>query len=128
MILETHFDWQGARSPKTPLEKLIIYEMHVRGFTEHPSSKTKAPGTFLGIIEKIPYLKSLGINAVELMPIFEFDEYENERLNPKTGEKLKNVWGYSPINYFSPMNRYSASKGWTGALDDFRTLVRDAQE
>lgn len=125
VILDAPFDWQGTRPPRIPVEKLIIYEMHVRGFTNHPSSQTTSPGTFLGIVEKIPYLKSLGINAIELMPIFEFDECENERLNPKTQEKLKNVWGYSTINYFSPMNRYSASQNWTGALDDFRTLVRE---
>jgi isoamylase len=125
VILEAPFDWQGATSPKIPQEDLIIYEMHVRSFTQHASSNVKAPGTFLGIVEKIPYLKRLGINAIELMPIFEFNECENNRINPKTGQKLKNLWGYSSINFFSPMNRFSSSHSWTGALDDFRTLVRE---
>ncbi len=125
VILDTPFDWQDAKIPKIPLEDLIIYEMQVRSFTEHPSSKTKAPGTFLGIAEKIPYLKSLGVNAIELMPIFEFDECENDRTNPKTNEKLKNVWGYSTINFFTPMDRFASSEHWTGAMDDFRFLVRE---
>lgn len=125
VILEAPFDWQGTQLPRIPVKDLIIYEMHVRSFTQHPSSKTKTPGTFLAIIEKIPYLKSLGINAIELMPIFEFDECENHHLNPKTQKRLKNVWGYSTINFFSPMNRYASSTGWTGALDDFRLLVRE---
>jgi isoamylase len=99
--------------------------MHVRSFTVHPSSKSKAPGTFLGIVDKIPYLKSLGINAIELMPIFEFDECSNHFVNPRTKQRLKNMWGYSTINFFAPMNRFSSSEGWTGAMDDFRTLVKE---
>ncbi len=125
VILEDPFDWQGAKSPKIPLEELVIYEMHVRSFTQHASAKTKNPGTFLGILEKIPYLKNLGINAIELMPIFEFNECENQHIDPKTGKKLKNLWGYSSINFFSPMNRFSSSSEWTGAMNDFRTLVRE---
>jgi isoamylase len=125
VILDAPFDWEGTSSPKIPEEDLIIYEMHVRSFTQHPSSKAKAPGTFLGIIEKIPYLKSLGINAIELMPIFEFNECENPCINPKTKQKLKNFWGYSTINFFAPMNRYAHSHEWSGAIDDFRTLVKE---
>lgn len=125
IIFDAHFDWQKVPQPKLPMEDLIIYEMHVRSFTIHPSSKTKDPGTFLGMIEKIPYLKNLGINAIELMPIFEFDECNNHFINPKTNQKLKNVWGYSTINFFSPMNRFSSSSSWTGGMDDFRTLVRE---
>jgi isoamylase/glycogen operon protein len=107
------------------MHELIIYEMHVRSFTQDPSSKVKHPGTFLGIIEKIPYLKQLGINAIELMPIFEWDECELKNFNPKTGAPLKNVWGYSTINFFAPMNRYASHPGWTAALDEFRTLVKE---
>ena len=125
VILESPFDWEGGKPPKIPPEELIIYEMHVRSFTQHASSKTKNPGTFLGIVEKIPYLKSLGVNAIELMPIFEFNECENKHIHPKTHQKLKNVWGYSTVNFFAPMNRYSSSHDWTGAMDDFRTLVRE---
>lgn len=124
VILPKPFDWGDDHPPKIPLEELVIYEMHVRSFTQHPSAKVKAPGTFLGIIEKIPHLKSMGVNAVELMPIFEFDECENPRVNPKTQQKLKNYWGYSTINFFVPMNRYSSSQSWTAAADDFRTLVK----
>lgn len=125
VIFDAHFDWQKVPQPRLPMEELVIYEMHVRSFTEHPSSKTKAPGTFLGVIEKIPYLKSLGVNAIELMPIFEFDECSNHYINPKTNQRLKNVWGYSTINFFAPMNRFSSNSSWTGAMDDFRTLVRE---
>ncbi len=125
IVLDLAFDWQNTQPPRILMEDLVIYEMHVRSFTQHPSSKVKTPGTFLGIVEKIPYLKELGINAIELMPIFEFDECENLLVNPKTHQHLKNLWGYSTINYFSPMNRYSSSTSWQGALDDFRTLVRE---
>ncbi len=125
IILDTPFDWQYTRKPNIAPEEVILYEMHVRSFTKHVSSQTKAPGTFLGIIEKIPYLKNLGINAVELMPIFEFDECQNVHTHPKTGAFLKNMWGYATMNFFSPMNRYSSSRGWNAALDDFRMLVRE---
>ena len=125
VILDAPFDWQDARPPKIPMEDVILYEMHVRAFTQHPSSHAKAPGTFLGIIEKIPHLKKLGVNAIELMPIFEFDECDNAHISPKTHQHLKNMWGYSTINFFSPMNRYSSSPGWTAAMDEFRTLVRE---
>lgn len=125
VILDTPFDWGSDKPPGIHPEKLVIYEMHVRGFTYDPSSHSKSPGTFQAIVEKIPYLKSLGINAIELMPMFEFDECENKRVNPKTGEKLKNMWGYSTINFFTPMNRYSNSPQWTGALDEFRLLVKE---
>ena len=77
------FDWEGDRPLEIPIEDLVIYEMHVRGFTRHPSSGVKFPGTFAGIREKIPYLKELGVNCVELMPIFEFDEFENSRPGPE---------------------------------------------
>lgn len=125
VILETPFDWEKDKPLGIHPEKLVIYEMHVRGFTRDPSSHTKAPGTFQGIVEKIPYLKSLGVNAVELMPMFEFDECENKRTNPKTKERLMNMWGYSTINFFTPMNRYSSNAQWTGAMDEFRNLVKE---
>ncbi len=112
------FDWEGDTPPSIPFQDLMIYEMHVRAFTEDPSSHTEHPGTFLGIIEKIPYLKKLGINAVELLPIFEFNENENPRKNPKTGKKLLNYWGYSTVNFFSIMNRY-------GAAEEFKTVVKE---
>ncbi len=125
LILNHPFDWQGITMPKIPIEELIIYEMHVRGFTRHPSSHTQHPGTFLGLIEKIPYLKELGVNAVELLPICEFNECENPRHHPKTHEKLYNFWGYSTVNFFSPMNRYASSDERMSALTDFKTMVRE---
>src|SRR5437867_8232958 len=87
-------DWESDRPLEIPLEDLIIYEMHVRGFTRHPSSGVRYPGTFAGIRDKIPYLKELGVNCIELMPIYEFDEFENSRPHPHTGELLMNYWGY----------------------------------
>ncbi|MFS8563362.1 MAG: glycogen-debranching protein [Rhabdochlamydiaceae bacterium] len=96
--------------------------MHVRAFTQDPSSHVKHPGSFLGLIEKIPYLKELGINAIELLPIFEFDESDNPLKNPKTGKKLCNFWGYSTINFFSVMKRYSHSGD---PITEFKTLVKE---
>ncbi len=119
----SHFNWEGDTFPRLPLRDLIIYEMHVRGFTQDPSSGAREKGKFLGIIEKIPYLKSLGVNAVELLPIYEFNELDNNRINPETEERLWNYWGYSTINFFSPMNRYGTSPEST--LNEFRTLVKE---
>lgn len=119
------FDWQGDVFPKIPLKNLIIYEMHVRGFTRDRSSQVKAPGTFLGIIEKIPYLKELGINAIELMPIHEFNENEATQLNPNTFQRLCNYWGYSSVNFFSPMNRYASQSAEGKTITEFKTLVRE---
>ncbi|MCX6987449.1 MAG: glycogen debranching protein GlgX [Chlamydiae bacterium] len=125
IISKHRFDWQGVTSPKIRKEDLIIYEMHVRGFTKDLSSTVAYPGTFLGIIEKIPYLKSLGINAVELLPIFEFDESENKVTNPINNKKLHNFWGYSTVNFFCPMNRYSTGKEWNGSINEFKIMVRE---
>jgi isoamylase len=116
------FDWEGDTHPKIPAADLVIYEMHVRGFTRDPSSKVEQGGTFLGIIEKIPYLKSLGVNAIELMPIHAFNEIENMRSNPLTNEPLYNYWGYSTMNFFSPMNAYGTGK--RSVLSEFKTLVK----
>lgn len=117
---EDPFDWQGVRRPNIPLKDLIIYEMHTRGFTKHPSSKVKNPGTFLGIIEKIPYLQKLGINAVELMPIFDFRE-KSEKFRPGTKELLPNYWGYDPFHYFTPMHTYAVKD----PIEEFKLLVRE---
>ena len=117
VCLKSPFDWEHISRPMIPIENLVIYEMHVRGFTNHLSSQVKHPGTFLGMIEKIPYLKSLGVNAVELLPIHTFNERENLRINPKTGQPLLNYWGYSTANFFTPMRRY-------GTPEDLKTLVK----
>jgi len=111
------FDWQGDSRPMIPPEEMILYELHVRGFTKDPSSSVEKPGTFLGIIEKIPYLKDLGVNVVELLPIHTFNENENQKTKPKTGEKLLNYWGYSTANFFTPMRPY-------GSQEELKTLVR----
>jgi isoamylase len=116
-----NFDWENIKKPKIPKEKLIIYEMHVRGFTKN-SKDIKNPGTFSGIVEKIPYLKKLGINAIELLPIFEFDELNNTKINSSTKTRLFDYWGYNPINFFCPMKRY-ASKD-SSEINDFKSMVK----
>lgn len=119
------FDWQGIKPPRISMEKLVIYEMHVRGFTVNASSGVAHPGTFLSIVEKIPYLLDLGISAVELMPVFEFDENENRGLNPATRERLCNFWGYSSVSFFAPMNRYTTSDIPGSGINEFKTMVRE---
>ncbi|MFC1408265.1 glycogen debranching protein GlgX [Streptacidiphilus sp. N1-12] len=119
------FDWGADTPPRIPTEDLVVYEAHVRGFTQHPSSATLAPGTFAGLREKIPYLKRLGVNCVELMPIFEFDECDNPRSNPVTGEPLVNFWGYNTLSFMAPKAGYAATGRWGMQADEFRTLVKD---
>ncbi len=116
------FDWQGDTPPKTPLADTVVYELHVRGFTRHPTSKVGSPGSYLGIIEKTDYLKELGISAVELLPITEWDERDNRFFNPLTGDRLYNFWGYNPISFFGLKSGYSAENG--SAHHDFKTMVR----
>lgn len=125
-VMTTHpFDWEGVALPKIPFKDLIIYEMHVRGFTADPSSQVQHPGTYLGIIEKIPYLKDLGVNAVELMPVHEFNEKEAVQAHPQTKQKLLNYFGYSPVNFFAPMNRYASQSQQDQALTEFKTMVKE---
>lgn len=114
-VVRDTFDWGLEGQLKTPMEDLIIYELHVRGFTIDPSSGVRCPGTFAGLKEKIPYLKELGVNAVELMPIFEFDELRDWRT--MDGEELMDYWGYNTVSYFSPNTSYASRKeenreGW----------------
>lgn len=124
LIKEEPFNWEGTSLPRIPMKELIIYEMHVRGFTKHPSSNVAHPGTFLGVSEKIPYLKSLGVNAIELMPIHEFNENENYHRHPITKEPLVNFWGYSPVNFLALMNRYGSCSDWGVTLREFKTMVK----
>ncbi|MDI6402321.1 alpha-amylase family glycosyl hydrolase, partial [Balneolaceae bacterium ANBcel3] len=119
------FDWEGDRPLDIPTEELVIYEMHVRGFTRHPSSDVKHKGTFAAMREKIPYLVELGVNCVELMPIWEFDEYEHSKESPETGELLVNYWGYSTLNFFSPKAGYAASGKYGMQVDEFKTLIKE---
>lgn len=118
------FDWENDRPLEIPPEDQIIYEMHVRSFTRHPSAGVKHPGTFAGIIEKIPYLKELGVTSIELMPIYEFDEFENSRPSPVTGETLYNYWGYSTVGFFAPKAGYAATGKFGMQVDEVKNLVK----
>lgn len=118
------FDWEGDAPPNIPFSQLVIYEMHVRGFTRDASSGVKHPGTFLGIIEKIPHLAELGVNAIELMPMQEFNELEYRRMHPQVKLPLYNYWGYSTVNFFSPMNRYASTNLAGAVLIEFKTMVK----
>jgi isoamylase len=127
-IIADDFDWESDRLLEKPMENLIIYEMHVRGFTRHSSSRVRHPGTFAAIREKIPYLKALGVNCVELMPICEFDEFQGSRPNPETGELLMNYWGYGSVGFFAPKAGYAATgemKDGTMVADELKTLVKE---
>ena len=119
------FDWEDDHPLEIPIEDLIIYEMHVRSFTQHPSSGVRMSGTFAGIREKIPYLKELGINCIELMPIFEFDEWEHSKPNPETGEMLVNYWGYSTLGFFAPKAGYAATGAMGMQVDELKTLIKE---
>jgi len=130
-VVYDDFDWEGDRALEIPMEDLVIYEMHVRSFTRHPSSGIKQAGTFAGIREKIPYLKELGVNCIELMPIYEFDEFENNRPNPDTGELLMNYWGYSTVGFFAPKAGFAATgmmKDGTMVADELEEMVRDLHQ
>lgn len=125
IVIDDDFDWEGDTPLNLPLRQSVIYETHLKGFTAHKSSHVKHPGTYKGLIEKIPYLKELGITSVELLPIQEFDEWENTNVNPKTGERLKNYWGYSTISFFAPKIAYSSDKSPGGAVREFKEMVRE---
>jgi glycogen operon protein len=122
------FNWREDAPPLTPLEDSIIYELHVRGFTCHPSSAVAHPGTFAGLIEKIPYLKWLGVTAVELLPIHEFDECDCPFTNPLTGQRLRNFWGYNSIAFAAPKASYASSAKEFGQVFEFREMVRSFHE
>ena len=116
------YDWEGDRPLNRPLAESIIYEAHVRGFTQSPTSSARNFGTFAGLIEKIPYLKDLGITAVELLPVFDFDE--TDVLRVVDGKPLHNFWGYSTIGYFAPQSFYCLEPEFGGHLREFRDLVK----
>ena len=123
-MVKDAFDWQDDQPLNVPLSESIVYEMHVRGFTRHASSGVSKPGTFAGLIEKIPYLADLGITAVELLPVHEFEEVDSNRTNPLTGERLLNYWGYQPIAFFAPNSAYSSNHEDGGQVREFKELVR----
>lgn len=119
------FDWGGDKALEIPAEDLVIYEMHVRGFTRHATSGVKFPGTFAAMRQKIPYLKELGVNCVELLPVYEFDEFENSKPSPSTGETLLQYWGYSTVGFFAPKAGYAATGKLGMQADEFKTLVKE---
>jgi isoamylase len=119
-----HFDWEMDSQPKLSASDTVIYETHVRGFSIHPSSGVAHPGTFAGVAEKIPYLQELGVTAIELMPVLEFNENESQRLNPITGERLKNYWGYNPVAFFAPKQSYSVGGPHCQQVLEFREMVK----
>ena len=128
IVVDDAFDWQGDRPLARPLRFSVIYETHVRGLTLHPSSRDRGvrhPGTFRGVAEMIPYLKDLGVTALELLPVQEFDELENPHSNPLTGERLANYWGYSTMSFFAPKGRYSSAGSLGEQVTEFKEMVRE---
>lgn len=120
-VVKDNFDWGNSRQPLIPMEDLIIYELHVRGFTKHASSETAFPGTFSALMEKIPYLKELGVNAVELMPIFEFDETQGAR--EYGGKQLLDYWGYNTVSFFAPNTSYAGSVEYNREGTELKSLI-----
>ena len=125
-VVQSNFDWGDQRHHSIPMEDLIIYELHVRGFTMDESSGVKHHGTFEGLREKIPYLKELGVNAVELMPIFEFDEMRDVRLIDEN--ELIDFWGYNPVSFFAPNTSYCSSMEYNREGLELKTLIKDLHD
>ncbi len=125
-VVKDDFDWKDYNKPHIPMEDLVIYEMHVRGFTRHFSSEVSHPGTFEGLKEKIPYLKELGINAVELMPIFEFDEMKDYRV--VNGRAVMDYWGYNTVSFFAPNSSYAAGKEYNKEGTELKELIGNLHE
>ncbi len=125
---EVEFDWGEDHPPAHTSSKSIIYELHLRGFTKDVGAGVDSPGTCEGLVEKIPYLKELGVTAVEIMPIHEFDETDNPFKNPQTGEDLLNYWGYASINFFAPKAAYAHDPWESRGVNSFKTLVKKLHE
>lgn len=125
-VVKDDFDWGRSGQPLIPMEDLIIYEMHVRGFTKDDTSGVKYPGTFSALKEKIPYLKELGINAVELMPIFEFDEMKDYR--EVNGKPVMNYWGYNTVSFFAPNTSYTSRAEYNKEGTELKELIRELHE
>ena len=120
VVVDVHtYDWEGDTPLQRPSSRTIVYEMHVRGFTRHPSSGVaeQTRGTFAGLIEKIPYLQQLGITAVELLPVFQFDAQD-------APPGKVNYWGYAPVSFFAPHQAYSSRQDALGPMDEFRDMVK----
>lgn len=128
LVVDDNFDWGSDHPLNAHLADSIIYELHVRGFTRHVSSNVQNPGTFAGLIEKIPYLKELGVTAIELLPINEFQETDTNRVNPLTGARLLNFWGYHSLSFFAPKASYASDSRNGGQVKEFKTMVKAMHE
>jgi isoamylase len=124
VVDSSDYDWEGDLPLNRPMSETVIYEMHVGGFTQSPSAEVEHPGTFAGLIEKIPYLKALGVTAVELLPVFEFDDTETFGVSPVHGGPLVNYWGYSTVGFFAPVAKYCVSPEEGSHLREFRDMVK----
>lgn len=125
IVVDPHFDWEGDRPLNHPSDRAVIYEAHVKGMTAHRSARVEHHGTYRGVIEHIPYLKELGITSLELLPLHEFNEDENPRVNPRTGRKLSNYWGYSTIAFFAPKGSYASDRTPGAQVREFKEMVRE---
>ncbi|MCL2602620.1 MAG: glycogen debranching protein GlgX, partial [Treponema sp.] len=125
IVIDDDFDWQGDLPLNYPLRFSVLYETHVRGLTRHPDSGVSAPGTYKGVIEKIPYFKDLGITSLEFLPIQEFNENELSTQNPKTAQPLVNYWGYSTVAFFAPKGSYANDSSPGAQVREFKEMVRE---
>ncbi|MCQ2982324.1 MAG: glycogen debranching protein GlgX [Treponemataceae bacterium] len=124
VVIDDDFDWEGDRPLNYRLRNTIIYETHLKGFTASATSGVEHPGTYRGMMEKIPYLKELGVTSVELLPVQEFDAFENTNTNPRTGERLVNFWGYSTMAFFAPKATYASDSAPGAAVREFKEMVK----
>jgi len=124
IVVDDEFDWQGDRPLNFPLRRSVIYECHAKGLTAHPSSGVDHPGTYRGVMEKIPYLVDLGVTSIEFLPVHEFNQWEIARKHPSTGERLVNYWGYSTVSFFAPKASYSSGDGMGQQVTEFKEMVR----
>jgi glycogen operon protein len=125
VVVDDRFDWQGDYPLNYPLRFSVLYETHVKGLTRGPNSGVEYPGTYRGVIEKIPYFKDLGVTSIEFLPIQEFNEHELFAVNPKTGKKLTNYWGYSTVGFFAPKGSFSSDKSPGAQVREFKEMVRE---
>jgi glycogen operon protein len=124
VVVDESYDWEGDEPLNRRMSETIIYEMHVGGFTKSPTSGVSHPGTFAGVIEKIPYLKDLGVTAVEVLPVFDFDPHEIDKPDPAGGPNLSNYWGYSTVSFFAPHSRYCVNPSSGAHQREFRDMVK----
>ncbi len=125
IVVHEEFDWQGDHPLNYPLRDCILYEAHLAGLTQHKSSDVEHPGTYLGVIEKIPYLKALGVTSLELLPVHDFNSFDTRRVNPETDEMVQNYWGYNTLSFFAPKSSYAHSAAAAAAVSEFKLMVRE---